>query len=116
MRRAADPSPAMNLANPRFESLAKKFASKKGVAPGLLFGVRCLKADGKPFVAGHGEDVVFKLHDEAHAKALAVKGARLWDPSGANRPMREWVAVPAAEKYNEEALALSALGYVQSGK
>jgi len=69
--------------------------------PGLertqMMGMPALKRDGK-LVAGFvaAEDaMVFKLTDAvAHAAALGLDGAHLFDPSGKNRPFKEWVVVP----------------------
>ena len=64
-----------------------------------MMGMPSLKANGK-LVAGFAiaEDaMVFKLPDPAaHAEALALEGAHLFDPSGRGRPMKEWVVVPPA--------------------
>ena len=39
--------------------------------------------------------MVFKLPDpDAHARALALDGAHLFDPCGKGRPFKEWVVVP----------------------
>jgi hypothetical protein len=39
--------------------------------------------------------MVFKLEDPAaHADALALEGAHLFDPGGHGRPFKEWVVVP----------------------
>jgi len=38
--------------------------------------------------------MVFKLTGEFHQDALSLDGAELFDPSGKNRPMKEWVQVP----------------------
>ena len=56
--------------------------------------------------------VVFKLTGTHHQKALALKGATLWDPSAKGRPMNEWVALPATESKHFVALANAALAYV----
>jgi hypothetical protein len=75
-----------------------------------LFGKPCLKRGGKAFVARFGEDVVFKLDKDAgvHAKALAIPGAALWDPSGMKRPMKAWVVVPKKHAARWPELARSA--------
>ena len=40
--------------------------------------------------------MVFKLPDPAaHAQALALDGAHLFDPGGKGQPFKEWVVVPA---------------------
>ncbi len=44
--------------------------------------------------------------------ALAVKGSKLFDPSGKGRAMKEWVQVPFDASKQWKTLALSALEYV----
>lgn len=45
--------------------------------------------------------MVFKLTGHVHKEALSLDGAKLFDPSGKGRPMKEWVQVPFeyAEKW-----------------
>ena len=38
--------------------------------------------------------MVFKLLGEMHSEALSLDGSQLFDPSGKNRPMKQWVQVP----------------------
>lgn len=77
-----------------------------------MMGMPCVKARGK-MVAGFskGEDaMVFKLPDpDAHARALALDGAHLFDPSGKGQPFKEWVVVPVAHAEEWESLAHAAL-------
>lgn len=77
-----------------------------------MMGMPCVKARGK-MVAGFSraeEGMVFKLTDPArHAEALALDGAHLFDPSGAGRPFKQWVVVPAAHADRWEAFAAHAL-------
>ena len=86
--------------------------SGAAIVEGQMFGKPCLKVGGKAFMARHQQTVVFKLASPHREEALALKGASLWDPSGKGRPMKEWVAVPAAESKGFEALAKAALQYV----
>ncbi len=54
--------------------------------------------------------MVFKLPDAAaHAKALALDGSHLFDPSGKGRPFKEWVVVPNAHASRWPELAELAL-------
>ncbi|GAB4093935.1 hypothetical protein [Flaviaesturariibacter terrae] len=71
-------------------------ASIPGAEKGQLFGKPCFKMNGKAFTCFFQNEMVFKLTGPAHAAALAVAGARLFDPSGKGRPMKEWVQVPTA--------------------
>jgi hypothetical protein len=100
----------------RFDGIAEELArTQEAVAAGKLFGVRCIKVNGKPFAAFRDGAMVFKLRGERHAEALALPGAALFDPSGQGRPMREWVAVPAAHADRWEGFAESALRVMGGG-
>jgi hypothetical protein len=99
-----------------YGKLVLAFAETSGIVAGQMFGKPCLKINGKAFVAQHLETVVFKLHAPMHTKALSIKGATLWDPSGKGRPMKEWVAVPASESKRFMGFAKAALKYVSSGQ
>ncbi|TCJ14149.1 hypothetical protein EPD60_09080 [Flaviaesturariibacter flavus] len=70
-------------------------ASLPGAEAGKLFGKPCFKREGKAFLCLFQNEMVFKLTGPGHARALAVPGAQLFDPSGKGRPMKEWVQVPA---------------------
>jgi hypothetical protein len=62
-----------------------------------MMGMPTLKRNGK-LVAGFAPSsggMAFKLTDSAGREAaLAIEGARLFDPSERGRPMKEWVEVP----------------------
>jgi hypothetical protein len=54
--------------------------------------------------------MVFKLPDpDTHARALALEGAHLFDPSGEGRPFKQWVVVPAAHDAEWKSFATEAL-------
>ena len=99
-------------AESEYEKLTNHLTENNDVVSSQMFGKKCLKVKGKAFLALHLKTVVFKLSGDAHKKALAQKGAALWDPSGKGRPMKEWVAVPAESLSNSTALAKHALVYV----
>ncbi|OXE36762.1 MAG: hypothetical protein CGW95_05750 [Phenylobacterium zucineum] len=96
----------------RYDALVATLTTLPRVEAGQMFGKACLKSGGKAFVALHRDDMVFKLTGAEHAEALAQPGARLWDPSGKGRSMREWVALPEASDELAGRLALAALAYV----
>jgi hypothetical protein len=56
-----------------------------------MFGKPCLKHNGKAFAAWHQDCMIFKLKGEERELALQLKGAKMWDPSGKGRPMKEWI-------------------------
>jgi hypothetical protein len=57
--------------------------------------------------------MVFKLTGETHREALALSGAKLFDPMG-GRPMKEWVQVPLAHAKTWHKLAEQSLEYVRT--
>ncbi len=106
-----DAGPTSTATERAFESIAKALA-KKGAEAGKMFGMQCLKANGKAFAGIFGDDLVFKLGGDDHAAAMKLAGAVLFDPSGAGRPMKEWVVVPRAHQKKWPTLAAAAVAYV----
>ena len=77
----------------------------------LMVATASVKAGGKMVVGYESSgEMVFKLPDPAeHEKALALQGAKLFDPSGKGRPFKEWVQVPAAHESEWPGLAATAI-------
>jgi hypothetical protein len=76
------------------DSLVAQFSPERGVARGKWFGKPCIKAGDKVFVVLWGSALAFKLNGAAHAEALQISGAHLFDPRGKGSPMKEWVQIP----------------------
>ncbi len=104
----------MTTAFIEYEKLIAALSASEGVTAGQMFGKPCLKINGKAFVAQHKDAVIFKLTGTHHQKALSLKGAVLWDPSGKGRAMKEWVALPAGEAGQFKSFAKAALAYVSA--
>lgn len=83
-----------------------------GVEKSQMFGKPCFKINKKAFVCFFENEMVFKLTEEAHREALSLDGSKLFDPSGKNRPMKEWVQVPFDYADNWSKYAKSAMEYV----
>jgi len=67
---------------------------------GKMFGALCIKApNGKAGVMFWHEDMIFKLPEKDTKEALALKGAKIFEPA-AGRPMGGWVHVP--NKYSDK--------------
>ncbi len=95
-----------------YDAVVSEITASSSAITGKMFGMPCLKNNGKAF-AGYSENaMVFKLTAPQHAEALALMGARLFDPSGRDRPMREWVEVPVENAARWLEFARSALHYV----
>jgi hypothetical protein len=75
-----------------------------------VFGMPCVKRSGRVVFGLSRTGMVFKLTDsEAHARALTVPGAHLFDPSGQGEPFRQWVVVPPDQVDEWEPLAAEAV-------
>lgn len=75
-----------------------------------VFGMPCVKRSGRVVLGLSRTGMVFKLTDPAtHARALAVSGAHLFDPSGEGKPFRQWVVVPLERADEWEPLAAEAV-------
>ena len=81
-----------------------------------LFGKPCFKINRKAFVAFFQNEMVFKLSGDAHTAALNLDGAKLFDPSGREMPMKEWVQVPSVHQELWPDFAKAAAQYVASTK
>ena len=84
-----------------------------------VFGMPCMKRSGR-VIAGFTRSesaMVFKLTDPgALARALALPGAHLFDPSGRGEHFRQWVVVPATQADEWESLSYDALNQDHSLK
>jgi hypothetical protein len=100
-------------ARERYDELVDDLCARNDdVEPSQMMGMPCVKRGGKMvigFARGEGA-MVFKLPDPAaHARALALDGAHLFDPGGNGRPFKEWVVVPEAHAGEWESFSQHAL-------
>jgi hypothetical protein len=101
-------------ARARYDELVDDLMARNAdVQTAKMMGMPCVKVGGK-LVAGFSADadaMVFKLTDEqTRERALALEGAKLFDPGGRGRPMREWVVVPPAHAATWPGFTEQALG------
>ena len=77
-------------ARERYDELVDDLCARHDdVEPSQMMGMPCVKRSGK-MVAGFTRGaMVFKLPDpDAHARALALDGAHLFDPGGKGQPVQ----------------------------
>jgi hypothetical protein len=76
-----------------------------------MFGMPTVKYRGKVIAGYHQGAMAFKLDGDAHARAMELAGAGVFDPSGMGRPMKKWVLVPFdhADRWPEFAEAAKGL-------
>ena len=98
-------------AHEAYEEIADELVGENpDVQLGQMMGMPCIKCGGKLIAGIWDEEMVFKLPDEGVRKqARALAGAHLFDPSGQNKPFKEWVQVPAAHMGQWPGLADEAL-------
>jgi hypothetical protein len=103
----------MSSSQEQFDVIADTLAQNADTKRSKMFGAHCLTVNGKAFAALSTKGgMTFKLVGDDHARALALPGASLFDPSGMGRPMKEWVLVPASQSAHWPALADQARTYV----
>lgn len=97
-----------------YDSIAAALTKKGSVEASQMFGMPTLKVKGKAFAGLFKDAMVFKLKGVHHAAALALTGAKLFDPMG-GRPMKEWVQVPMQHASAWVKLSERARDYVSKG-
>jgi hypothetical protein len=101
----------MEEAERKYHEIASEFSNS---VKSNLFGKPCYKINGKPFVCFFENCMVFKLSGDVHQEALSLDGSCLFDPAKKNRPMKEWVQVPAHYSEKWYKFAESAYNYLLS--
>ncbi len=95
-----------------YEAVVSEMVATSPTTSGKMFGMPCLKnSNGKAFAGYTDNAMVFKLGGKSHAEALALTGARLFDPMG-GRPMKEWIVVPVEHSALWIEFARDAFDYV----
>jgi hypothetical protein len=96
----------------RFGEIVDDLAARDpDVEESQMMGRPSIKAGGKLIACFESRGTMaFKLPDESEqAKALALEGARVYDPAESGRLMKGWVEVPAAQGEKWAELAETAL-------
>lgn len=99
-------------ARERFGEIVDDLAARDpDVEESQMMGRPSIKAGGKLIACFESRGTMaFKLPDDAEqAKALALEGARIYDPAESGRLMKGWVEVPAAHQATWAELADTAL-------
>lgn len=95
-----------------YETVVSEMVATSPTTSGKMFGMPTLKNSAGKAYAGYTDGaMVFKLGGASLSEALALPGAKLFDPMG-GRPMKEWVVVPAEHSSRWLEFARSAFNYV----
>lgn len=100
-------------AQAQYDSLASALVRNASAVRGTIFGNPSLMIHGKVFAGRFGEAMVFKLGGVARTRALALAGARPFDPLRRGRPMKAWVEVPSRHASRWPVFARAALRTVR---
>jgi hypothetical protein len=102
----------------RFGEIVDDLAGRDpDVEESQMMGRPSIKAGGKLIACFESRGTMaFKLPDESEQeKALALEGARIYDPAESGRLMKGWVEVPAAQGASWAELAETALRLRKEG-
>ncbi len=94
-------------------SVGKKI---KNAEQSQMFGKPCFKINGKAFACFFENSMVFKLTGDELKEAISLENSMLFDPSGKNMPMKEWVQVSFNNKDRWDKFANAALKYANGVK
>jgi hypothetical protein len=109
--------PAISPAVQRdYDQIVERMGQQRGVTASRMFGMPALLLGRKAFAGLYGDAMVFKLSGDAHAAALNLTGAELFDPSQMGRPMKAWVVVPTPHAGKWGGLADQALASAKSAR
>jgi hypothetical protein len=96
-----------------YEAVVSEMITTTPTSSGKMFGMPCLKnSNGKTFAGYSQGAMVFKLGGTSHAEALALSGAKLFDPSERGRPMNQQLVVPVEHGSRWLKFARDAFAYV----
>jgi len=74
-----------------FDEIVALLPPTPAIVRGKMFGMPCLKVNGKVFACFWEGGLSVKLPSEEVAKALELPGIIILDPMHNNRPMKEWI-------------------------
>jgi hypothetical protein len=100
------------------EELFHKIASElPDVTEGKMFGALCTKTpNGKASTMFWKEFMIFKLDVDDAKEAMKLSGAKLFDPSGKDHPMKGWIQLSDKHSAKWRSLPLKATDYVNQLK
>jgi len=100
-----------------YQSIAEDLNTHPAVQTGAMFGMPCIKVKSKAFAGLWANSLVVKLGVERVQALIKDKSGQPFDPSGMNRPMKEWVVVAVPKTGADKkwlALAHEAKAFVES--
>ena len=99
---------AMANARTRFDTICDYMNRAHETSTGTVYGKPCAMYQGRAFIAFHTDGMGFKIRGRMRLQALALSGAKFWDPLLPDRPDPEWVWIPTAYFLSWDRLAVEA--------
>ncbi|MCB1609138.1 MAG: hypothetical protein KDI71_19410 [Xanthomonadales bacterium] len=99
----------MANARTRFDTIREYMVRSHRASSGTLYGKPCAMLDGHAFLYFHQDWAAFLLKGRVRLQALALPGARFWDPMGREGASMDWVIVPDAHFLRWDRLAIEAV-------
>lgn len=99
-----------------YDEIGQQLSQEHETTSSKMFGKPCLKTSAnKAFAAFFKGEMVFKLgQEEVNLIREKYTGSVNWDPSGKNRPMKDWLQIPATYSNDWLELSKEALTYVEN--
>lgn len=99
----------------RFDTIRDYMVRAHDAAPGHLYGKPCAMHLGHAFIAFCFDGMAFRLRGRVRLQALALKGAKYWDPIGRSDPQMDWIYVPEDHFLRWDRLAVEAYRCAKEG-
>lgn len=96
-----------------YEELRDMLVITEQVTPRQMFGSPNLMANGYAFAALYHDDLLVKLKPADYAEAMALEGAKAFDPMETGKPMTGWLTIPSQHTDDWERFARAALEYIR---
>ncbi len=97
-----------------YDTIGIELESEMGIERSKMFGAPCLKTGKKAFAVFSKNIMAFKVGAEEVKFLLdQYPGSVNWDPSGKNKPMKDWLHVPKEYHADWKSLAVQAEEYVR---
>lgn len=99
----------MANARTRFDTIRDYMVRSHSATSGTLYGKPCALLNGHAFIYFHQGSAAFLLKGRVRLQALAMPGARFWDPLGREGPSMDWIIVPDTHFLRWDRLAIEAV-------
>ena len=80
-----------------YSTVIQSLLSDPRVTESNMFGMPCAKIGSKAFAGLYKKNLVVKIGAARAQELLTAKAGKQFDPSGMDRPMKEWVVIKEPE-------------------